>query len=465
MSASLERLLAGLRPAFRSDAQFQRLRQQWLAGLVNLGRHTISGTLTTAGRQHQDWSASYRAWQQAPVDEVFGYVQQQTLQRTSGPWVVALDDSCTRKTGRRIPGCAWRRDPLSPPFHVNFTWGQRVLQFAAALPAADHSARLIPVDWCEAPTVSKPSRLASADEQAAYREARRQANLNQIAVQRMHALRAATERSIRFVCDGRFTNRTVLKQLPAGTVLIGRIRRDTQLYAVCSPLKATGRPRRYGTALPTPEQWRTDESVPWQTVSAQACGTSHAIRVKPLGPVLARIRGVDTPVQVVVIAPLGYRLRKGGKLLYRQPAYLLCTDPTVPVATIVQEYLWRWDIEVDFRDEKTLLGVSEAQVRQPQAVTRQPACAVAAYALLLLAAADCYAHGQLPPAIPLPKWRRHVPPRRATTALLINQLRAELWSQCLRPATLTQFSTCAPPNHNCDKPLTNLASAVFYARN
>lgn len=425
----------------------------------------MTGTLTTAGLQHQDWSASYRALQRVPVDAVFGYVQQQSLNRTVGPWVVALDDSCTRKSGRRIPGCAWRRDPLSPPFHLNFIWGQRVLQFSAALPARDGSARLVPVDWTELPQPRKPRRHASPAEQAAYREARRQANVNRVAVQRMTQLRAATDRPIHFVGDGRFTNRTVLRQLPANTVLIGRVRRDTQLYAACSSLGRTGRPRRYGTALPTPEQVRTDESIPWETVRVHAAQRDHDMRVKVLRPVMARISGVAAAVQVVVIAPLGYRLRKGGKLLYRQPAYLLCTDPQLPLQTLVQQYLWRWDIEVNFRDEKTVLGVTEAQVRQPEAAKRQPASAVAAYALLLLAATDCYAADQRAPALPLPKWRRHVPPPRPSTALLVNQLRAELWSHCLHPRYLSHFSSSSSPHHNCDKALPDLASAVFHCHN
>jgi hypothetical protein len=56
-------------------------------------------------------------------------------------------------------------------------------------------------------------------------------------------------------------------------------------------------------------------------------------------------------VRVVVIAPVSYRLRQGSKLLYRPPAYLICTDPDLPLEPLVQEYLWRWDIEVNFRDE------------------------------------------------------------------------------------------------------------------
>lgn len=131
----------------------------------------------------------------------------------------------------------------------------------------------------------------------------------------------------------------------------------------------------------------------------------------------------------------------------------------------MQEYLWRWDIEVNFRDEKCLLGVSEAQVREQEAVRRQPACAVAAYALLLLAAHKTYGPDKLPPSVPLAKWRRREPPRRATTGLLINQLRVELWSRHLRRDGLSHFPTGATPNQKSDKPSTDLASAVFYSHN
>ena len=136
-----------------------------------------------------------------------------------------------------------------------------------------------------------------------------------------------------------------------------------------------------------------------------------------------------------------------------------------PLEDILQEYLWRWDIEVNFRDEKCLLGVSQAQVREPEAVRRQPACAVAAYALLLLAAHKTYGPDGLPPSVPRPKWRRREPPRRATTGLLINQLRVELWSRHLRRESLSHFSSGPSHDHNPDKPSTDLASALFYSHN
>jgi DDE superfamily endonuclease len=465
LSEAFDRLLEGLAPAFASPEDFARARTQWLAGLLNLGRHTVTGALSTAGAQHRDWSADYRLLQRLPVEPIFAHVRQATLAATdpARPWVVALDDSITRKTGRCIPGCGWRKDPLGPPFNVNFVWGQRVLQFCAAIPAEDGSARLVPVDWQEAPLPKKPSRHADPQTQAAYVEARKQANINQVAAERMARLRAATERVIHWVSDGRFTNKTLLRRLPENTVLIGRVRKDTKLYAPCEPRPGkNGRPRNYGDTLPTPEALRTDETTAWSQVSAFAAEKRHDFKIKTLGPVLARITGVDTLVRVVVIAPLGYRLKKGGKLLYRQPAYLICTDPDVPLAELLQEYLWRWDIEVNFKDEKSLLGVSEAQVREPEAVRRQPAGAVAAYALLLLAGHKTYGPDRLPPSVPLAKWRRSEPPRRATTGLLVNQLRVELWSRQIRAESLSHFRTRSRPDQKSDKPSTDLASALFY---
>jgi len=76
-------------------------------------------------------------------------------------------------------------------------------------------------------------------------EARKQANLNQVAAERRARLRAATGRSIHWVGDGRFTHRTVLRQRPENTVLIGRVRKDTRLYAPCAARPGqNGRPRK-----------------------------------------------------------------------------------------------------------------------------------------------------------------------------------------------------------------------------
>jgi hypothetical protein len=99
----------------------------------------------------------------------------------------------------------------------------------------------------------------------------------------------------------------------------------------------------------------------------------------------------NCPIMLLVfIKPLGYRLRKGSKLLYRQPAFLICTDPQLDLQILLQAYIDRWEIECNHRDEKSLLGAAQDQVWNPLAVARLPQFQVAIYSLLLLASILAY---------------------------------------------------------------------------
>jgi hypothetical protein len=292
------------------------------------------------------------------------------------------------------------------------------------------------------------------------------ANLVALAQRRLVELRAQVPatRKLHVVGDGRYSNKNLLRKCPPRTVYIGRIRKDSALFHPPPAQPATGRKRIYGAKALTPEQLRQAEAQPWQTIEAYACGKTHGFQVKVLANVRSPLCG-PAPVQVVVIKPLGYRLRQGGKLLYRQPAYLICTDPALAVQSVVQEYLWRWDIEVNFREEETLVGVGQAQVRAPASIASGPALAVGAYALLQVAALDTYGDTGQPDTVPLPRWRRGNPPARATTGRLINQLRYELWASALRPESFADFTAPTAPDAKPEKLLPQLPGASFYATN
>lgn len=167
----------------------------------------------------------------------------------------------------------------------------------------------------------------------------------------------------------------------------------------------------------------------------------------------------------MVIAPVGYRLRKGSKLLYRQPAYLICTDPDLPLEQVVQYYLWRWEIEVNHRDEKQIIGVGEAQVRAPQSVDRQPAFAVASYAMLLLAAAQAFGPDARQGLLPLPKWQEKTARTRLSTQELIRQLRSEVWAEALDRIQnhSDHFVTTTSTVTKCPESQLPAASALLYA--
>jgi hypothetical protein len=383
---------------------------------------------------------------------------------------VALDDTILRKTGIRIPGVAWRRDSTGPHFQNNFVRAQRFLQLCAAVPLPEGNHRMVPISFRHAPTPPKPSPNASAHDLAEYRKASRLAALPRLASQQIDSLRQALDtepgsaaRQLFLFGDGGYTNATVLKTLPAHTVFTGRIRKDASLFY---PPPATGaphqrgRPRHYGSPAPTPEAVRTDDSIPWQTVSVSISGTTHQMKVKVCRDLLWRTAGLQHTLQLVVIAPLGYRLRKGSKILYRRPAYLICTAPQLDLQTLLQGYVQRWDIEVNFREEKTLLGVGQAQVRNPHSVESVPALQVASYAMLLLAMTRNHAD-----LLPPPKWADSPSTHRLSTQRALGQLRGEAWGRALGLVNLSDLRTCSPPVANPEKFLPHLPSALLYATN
>jgi hypothetical protein len=159
----------------------------------------------------------------------------------------------------------------------------------------------------------------------------------------------ASARQLILSTDGSYTNGTILKGLPSGVTLIGRVRKDATLNFLPETEKTKGRTRKYGAPAPTPEQIRQSDDYPWQDVTGWAAGKKHTFNVKVIKSLKWRTAGQAHTFQMVVIRPLSYRLKKGGRLLYRKPAYLVCCDNGLDIETLLQSYLWRWEIEVNFK--------------------------------------------------------------------------------------------------------------------
>ena len=450
----------------------ERVRRHLLSQLLCLGRHTLTGVLGTSGRLFCDWSADYRMYSSERVnpEQLFTPVRRSLTARLTPaePAVVAMDDTRLRKSGRKTHGVKYTRDPLGPPFHVNLMKAQRFVQTSMACAAENGMVRMIPVDFVHAPAAKKPR--GDADEQtcAEFRKAKREMALPRVGANRMHVLRNAMDedgeqnRTLWTVVDGGYTNGNFIKHLPDRTVMVGRIRSDAKLYHL--PESTEGRPGRnrvYGSSAPTPEELRQDPSVPWQRIEAFAAGKKHQFKIKTLSPLRWRTAGKKYDLRLIVIAPLGYRLTKQSKILYRKPAYLICTDPDADLQKIIQTYAWRWDIEVNFRDEKSLLGVGQAQVRDRNSVQNVPALAVAAYAMLLASAAKTFGPDGEPDALPAPKWRRKKR-MRASTQSLLQHLRHEVWAESLH---FSGFASSFTGNTKSEKLKNTLQSALFYATN
>lgn len=440
MIDAFNRLFDQTKPAFAQERTFERARTLAMSSLVGLGRRTVSGMLYASAQQFTDWSAAYRIFEQQRFDAkaLFAPVRREVVERLNPeePLVVMMDDTLMRKRGRKVHGTGWKRDPLGPAFCKNFVWGQRFLQVSAALPDPTCAglARGIPIDMTHAPSPAKPGKRASEESWKEYRVMQRAMKVSSVGAARLTELREQLDqddsgRRLIVSVDGGFTNRTVFRNLPHNTVAIGRIRKDAKLFLPPTDefTPRRGRRRWYGVPLPTPEQIRQDESIPWSVVTAFAAGRTHSFEVKTVAPVRWLGTGA-ADVRVVVVRPLAYRPRKGAHLLYRNPAYLLCTDPDLPLDRLLQSYLWRWEVELNFRDEKTVMGVGEAQVRTKAAVEAVPAFVVAAYAFLLLAGTGDNTRQSL---LPQPKWRTSVNKARLSTASMIGMFRSQLWGKAM----------------------------------
>lgn len=464
-----EKLYLKSRLACSNERNFQLLFQHSLSNLLCLGRHTITGLICTRGFQFNDWRREYQFYSQNKfnADKIFEQVRLDICQRQSisDPLVVAMDDSILRKTGTKIPGVAYRKDPLGPKFHINLVRGQRVLQISAAVPSENCSARMIPIDFIHAPSVKKPHRKATSEELDQFKEMKKQQNLSLQGLGRLTKLRSdmPKEKALWVSVDGSYTNRTVLKGLPQDTVLIGRIRSDAKLNFLPDSINHFGRKKVYGEDAPTPEELRKNDNIPYKTIKAYAAGKDHDFKYKTFDAVRWRAAGEKYTLRVIVIAPLGYRLTKNGKTLYRNPAYLICTDPSIPIEKIIQAYLWRWDIEVNNRDEKNNLGLGQAQVRNKKSVDQTMKLSVASYACLLMASINAFGTKDLPPMLPLPKWRDNNKKKRPSLHDLITMLRHEVWASSIINTSFSGFADKQHSNQKSEKVNFPLFDALFYS--
>lgn len=439
----------------KKEKHISRLIQHVLGHLACMGQHTITNILTTGGRQHRDWTADYRLYSQERIDceILFGLVRQevQAMNGGSGILLTALDDSLLLKTGKKIPGVKYARDPMGPPFQVNFVRGQRVIQMSAAVTEGGTS-RMIPVMFDDASTPVRPKKDAPLEAWQSYKEECKVRRLSVRGVECIHEMRSCMEPGLTLwvAVDGSYTNRTVLGNLPDNTVLLGRIRSDAKLYYLPEPNEQNraGRRRLYGLKAPTPEEIRQNDSIPWQRVEAYASGKLHEFKVKVIKPLRWRGSGKHD-LQLMVIAPLRYRLSQKSRLLYRNPAYLICTDPHISAEQLLQAYLWRWGIETNFRDEKTLLGTGQAQVRNPASVKAVPRMMVAAYSLLLLSGIKYWGVKGLPQPCNIPKWQNPTRKLMASTNELIKQLRYDLWADSIASVNKNDFVSPTSATRGC----------------
>lgn len=421
------------RPAFCKKAAHRRAIALALASLCCYGRKTITSMVIFLGCSYKIPIADYKFFSKRSWDpnDLFNPILKHAAIYCQGDYIcVAADDTKIRKSGKQIPNACWQADPMGPPFQVNLIWGLRYLQMSLLVPLYSENqntpARALPIRFISAPSIKKPGKKSTEEERQTYRILSKQKNLSTIFVNNVLELRKSMDeigfeaKTLVMSSDGSFCNKTCMSIDDPRIILLARCRKDAKLC-----FKASEQSKRiYDEKKFTPEDVRKDDRILWQTKSFFYGGQWREVKYKEVIKVLWQNGTKKRPLRLIVLAPMPYI--KGGKKNYRNPSYILATSIDAPIGVLIQAYLDRWQIEYNHRDEKSILGVGEAQVRNEKSVVKQPAFHVAVYSALLLANIMTYRDKPHEDFGKMPKWREKQRRNRNTCRALVGMLRANI---------------------------------------
>lgn len=410
-------IAAELRSVFRQRRSADRALSLMLANMLCLGRRWITRLLAVSGKSAEEWSANYKLFSRARWDSeaLFDPAIRRTVPFfTEDAIVLAGDETRARKGGSKVKRSRWTRDPMSPPFHVNFMKGIRFTQFSALLPlhrTHEVDCRAVPVSFRPVDLPPRPRKGASEEQQAAYRALCKENRMCIKALDQIRHLRdaydkaGAAERVLIASLDGGFCNQTMFRADLERTELLARCPKNA---ALCLPANDPSRPARvYSPEKFTPEQIRQDDQTyGWEEASVFFGGQRRRVRYKELPDVRWQGGARRRPLRLLVVAPTPYRPSPRSRTYYREPAYVLTTDFKHSATFLLQCYFDRWQIEVNHRDEKQHMGLTDPQVWNDNSVDRQPPFMVASYSFLLLASLLAYGPRRTNDYIDPPRWQR-----------------------------------------------------------
>jgi hypothetical protein len=408
-----------------------------------MGTVQISRVLCTLGLAGRDWSAEYRQFSRSNWDcqDCFDPVIAAVPGLCLGSHIdVAGDFTHIRKSGRKIAGVRLMRDPASDiKWNTNLIYGLQYLQLGLLVPVAHAGAecderiatRCLPVHFSSMPTLKKPGKNAPAEQWRHYRQEQRQRPAMAASREAISMLRNALDKQgandqiLSIILDGSFANRTLLAEPIERTHITCRCRRNARLRFGNS----SGQPGRfYAPGTFTPDSIRTDHATyPHVEASIRLTTSSITIRYKDIGNVYWPGAAKRRPLRLLMVAQTHHKARgtKGQAPTFDSDTYhIITTDLERPAHELIQAAFDRWQIEVAHREQKTVFGIGDAQVRNAQSVQRHPAFAVACYSLLHLAAIDLNTQAYHRFHAHLPKWRKRV--SRPSIQTLLNLLRMEI---------------------------------------
>ncbi|MFI6637953.1 transposase, partial [Nonomuraea fuscirosea] len=273
----------------------------------------------------------------------------------SGPITVAIDDSVTRRSGKKVHAAFWQYDGSAP--------GGKKTSRGNCFVTAGIIVHLpfLPRALC-LPILARlyvkhgPGKVA-------------------IATELVDLLAGVAEgRPIHVVADAAYHGKP-LRELPGCVSWTCRIPRNAVLYELPpTPTgKRRGRPRTKGDRLGQVAELAPTRS--WKIHTLTLYDKRQVVRVAELTCLWYGSFG-SRPIRVIWIRHLD-----SDKVF---DLALVTTDLTTPGHDLVVRYSWRWSIEQAFLESRHLLGVGQARNRTPKAVERTLPLGMIAYSLVII---------------------------------------------------------------------------------
>lgn len=431
LTKQILRTILSMRVGFLQERTYTKFIAMIFAILCTGGRHTITSFIYFLKEEFKDWSPFYKFFSKAKwdIDFCFDEMTKEALKCGLSKYkdriVIAIDDFRVEKTGKTIPHTRYQKHPKSPPFHLNLMWGHRYLHATLMVCRKKkgfwQAAKAISIRIILTPHVKKPGKKATEADWEEYLKEQIENNLNQYATKLIKKLRELCDefgykkKEINIIVDGGYCNKTIFQNLPDRVHLTVRCRKDAKL---CERSEETR--KFYGKKF-TPREIYEDKSIETRKNLFFYGRKLVQLKLKEKCEIYWQTGAKKRPLKVFVVFGTKYRRNKNGYENYREPMYLLTTDLKTKSNTLIQLYIYRWEIEVVHRELKNDLGISQAQVTNEVSVERCPKVVALANAMAHLAAIQLEnTINYLPP----PKWYK----RKKRTSLedIRRKLRAEV---------------------------------------
>lgn len=322
--------------------------------LLARGRRTASSWFRAAGVK-DDWDRFYELLVSAGkvasslALPMLKLIVKRFCPGPEGYWILAVDDSPTKRFGRHVEGANIHHHPTPGPVDSEWLYGHNWVCLAMLMThplwgvIAFPLLSMLYVRQCD---------VAALDAKYGWEfQTKHQLALRMIK-QVVSWLRVlGSQAKLLVVFDGAYAAYELVTSLvKLNITVISRLRSNAKLFDL-PPVRepgTRGRPRKYGVNRIDLSK-RSKHKKGWQSISYVCRGAAVLRHYKSF---LATTSIADSPIRVVIV-----RFDNGETAAY------FSTDPNMSVEMILETVAGRWAIEEFFHDTKETWGAGKQQVR------------------------------------------------------------------------------------------------------